>query len=62
MTIDETLLKLETEPGYVDTRNCLVFWARPTPAVKSLIATIQQRLREVVPSMRTLPTMKWNSY
>lgn len=52
ITIDEILAKLEdptSYPGYVDPRNCLVFWARPTAAIMSLIAGIQSKLCQVVP-------------
>lgn len=54
VTIDQILAKLESRasnPDYEDPRNCLVFWARPTTAVKSLIASVQSRLHEAVPGM-----------
>lgn len=53
--IDPILLRLEDqkiEPGFVDPRHCLVFWARPTEAVRSLIAQIQLKLLVAAPSMR----------
>ncbi|KAF4552510.1 Hypothetical protein D9617_10g074930 [Elsinoe fawcettii] len=53
--VDETLLKLETQPGYVDPRNCLVFWARPPKALRSLIVQIQQKLKDVVPKLWVMP-------
>ena len=58
MTVDQILEKLENpsiEPGYVDPRSCLVFWARPTTTVKSLIAEVQKRLLKVAPSLWTMP-------
>lgn len=40
----EKLLSPTSYPGYVDPRNCLVFWARPPLAVRELILNIQNRL------------------
>lgn len=53
VSIDPILHKLvnpERYPDFADTRNCLVFWARPPRAVKTLIADLQQQLRSVAPS------------
>lgn len=53
VTIDPILHKLvnsERYPGFSDTRNCLVFWARPPEAVKVLIADVQQQLLAFAPS------------
>jgi hypothetical protein len=53
VTPDEILAKLEKPeeyPGYEDPRHCLVFWARPTMAVRELIGEVQRRLREAAPS------------
>ncbi|KAE9964220.1 hypothetical protein BLS_008541 [Venturia inaequalis] len=50
--IDPILLRLEEpdmEPGFVDPRHCLVFWARPTEAVKSLISQVQLKLLGAAP-------------
>ena len=50
--IDGVLHKLinpETNPGYVDPRNCLVFWARPPERIRQLVAFLQQRLLEYAP-------------
>lgn len=50
--IDQVLYKLlhpEEHPGYRDPRYCLVFWARPTEAVKGLIGRVQARLNKVLP-------------
>ncbi|KAF2083781.1 hypothetical protein K490DRAFT_76311 [Saccharata proteae CBS 121410] len=58
VTPDPILQRLEDptiEPGYVDPRHCLVFWARPTRAVKDLVARIQTELREVVPNLWLMP-------
>lgn len=52
--VDPILLRLEDpsiEPGFVDTRNCLVFWARPPEKVKALVKACQEKLKDVVPSM-----------
>lgn len=51
--IDEVLHKLvnpETNPGYIDPRNCLVFWARPATRVRQLVEILQKRLLECAPS------------
>lgn len=60
MTPDEILAKLEDpsiEPGFKDWRHCLVFWARPTEKVRNLIATVQEKLRAVVPNLWIMPPM-----
>lgn len=51
VTVDEILANLEdpTQPDYKDWRNCLVFWARPTAKVRSMIAQVQAKLLEVAP-------------
>lgn len=51
--IDEVLHKLintEANPGYVDPRNCLVFWARPPTRIRQLVELLQKRLLEFAPS------------
>lgn len=53
--MDAILAKLEgpegvREEGYVDPRNCLVVWARPTEGVKGLVAECQRRLKDVASS------------
>jgi vesicle-fusing ATPase len=53
VSIDPILLRLSdptVEPGYVDPRHCLVFWARPTQKVKDLILQVQNQLQTVAPS------------
>jgi hypothetical protein len=58
VTVDQILAKLEDpsiEPGFQDPRNCLVFWARPPAAVRTLIAEVQRRLLSVAPSLWTMP-------
>lgn len=60
MTVDEILAKLEDpsiEPGFKDPRHCLVFWARPTEKVRSLIAEVQKKLQDVVPNLWIMPQM-----
>ena len=56
--VDDILAKLADptiEPGFTDWRHCLVFWARPPPSVRSVIAEIQQRLLQAAPSMLPIP-------
>ncbi|KAH7058795.1 RNA ligase/cyclic nucleotide phosphodiesterase [Macrophomina phaseolina] len=56
--IDPILLRLEDpsiEPGFVDTRNCLVFWARPPDKVKALVKACQEKLKAVVPNLWLMP-------
>lgn len=58
VSIDQILLRLERpsiEPGYVDPRHCLVFWARPTEKVKQLIHRVQQELLTVAPNLWIMP-------
>jgi hypothetical protein len=57
ITVDEILANLEdpNQPYYKDWRNCLVFWARPTAAVRSMIAQIQAKLLEVAPCKSPAP-------
>ncbi|RDL37553.1 putative 60S ribosomal protein L44 [Venustampulla echinocandica] len=43
------------EPGYQDPRNCIVFWARPPPHIKSLVDRIQQELLKLAPSIWLMP-------
>ncbi|KAK7509876.1 RNA ligase/cyclic nucleotide phosphodiesterase [Phyllosticta citriasiana] len=58
VSIDPILLRLEKpeiEPGFKDTRHCLVFWARPPPKIKSLVEEVQQRVGSVVPNLWRMP-------
>ena len=51
-SLDEVLRRLDgsaKEEGYVDPRNCLVFWARPPPHIREVVAFVQKELREVAP-------------
>lgn len=51
-TIDPVLEKLinnEANPGYVDPRNCLVFWGRPPARIRNLVDDLQQRLLKIAP-------------
>ena len=50
VTIDTILHQLENDPGFVDPRHCLVFWARPPDKVKELIEQVQSRLKTMAPS------------
>lgn len=59
-SIDTTLrsLLLDSPKGYADPRNNLVFWARPPRRIQTLIASVQNVLREVIPDemeMWTVP-------
>ena len=53
--IDDVLHKLidsAKDPGYgyVDPRNCLVFWARPPGRIRGLVGWLQERLLGYAPS------------
>ncbi|KAI9793645.1 MAG: transport between ER and Golgi ATPase protein [Peltula sp. TS41687] len=43
------------EPGYVDPRNCLVFWARPPKRIRHLIGDVQQKLLSIAPHLWLMP-------
>lgn len=52
-SIDPILLRLHdptVEPGFVDPRHCMVFWARPNKNIKKLIEHVQEELLTVAPS------------
>ncbi|KAL8691850.1 MAG: hypothetical protein Q9218_003011 [Villophora microphyllina] len=54
VTIDPILYKLvnpQQHPDFADTRHCLVFWARPTMALRELIGDLQKRLLIVAPTL-----------
>lgn len=52
LDLDPILSKLVAKtPGFSDPRHCLVFWARPTVAVKRLVKSIQAKLIVTLPSM-----------
>ncbi|KAH8820902.1 RNA ligase/cyclic nucleotide phosphodiesterase [Xylogone sp. PMI_703] len=58
LIIDPILRKLEDptiEPGYVDPRNCLVFWGRPPQHIKSLVDIIQKKLLRHAPNLWIMP-------
>ncbi|KAK8151053.1 RNA ligase/cyclic nucleotide phosphodiesterase [Phyllosticta citrichinensis] len=58
VSVDPILLRLErpdVEPGFRDTRHCLVFWARPPQKIKSLVAEVQRRVGSVVPNLWHMP-------
>lgn len=58
--LDPVLTKLDgpaglRDPEFRDPRYCLVFWARPPPHVRSLIAQVQQKLKTVAPGLWLMP-------
>ncbi|KAI4170891.1 MAG: hypothetical protein LQ343_004655 [Gyalolechia ehrenbergii] len=58
VTIDQVLHKLvnpERYPDFSDTRNCLVFWARPPAHVKALIGNLQKQLLTAAPNLWLMP-------
>ncbi|KAF2147528.1 uncharacterized protein K452DRAFT_314659 [Aplosporella prunicola CBS 121167] len=58
VVVDPILKRLEDptiEPGFVDPRHCLVFWARPPQKVRTLAAEVQKKLSEVVPNLWLMP-------
>jgi hypothetical protein len=57
LIIDQTLLRLEdptVEPGFLDNRNCLVFWARPPDHIIRLAAKVNEMLKKAAPSKSIL--------
>lgn len=51
-SLDEILKRLDgpgKEDGFVDPRNCLVIWARPSPQVRDLICFVQNELKSISP-------------
>ncbi len=57
VVLDPILQKIadpEIEPGYIDPRHCLVFWARPPAHIRTLIAQVQQKLLTAAPSTSRL--------
>ncbi|KAI1270482.1 60S ribosomal protein L44 [Xylariaceae sp. FL1019] len=58
LIIDPYLLRLENpqiEPGFKDTRHCMVFWGRPPIPCLELAGLIQQKLKEVCPNIWLMP-------
>ena len=56
--LDPILLKLDSPalyPGYIDPRNCLVFWARPPGHIRDLVGLLQQQLLTIAPSLWLMP-------
>lgn len=49
LNADAILAQLLADPAYVDPRNSLTLWARPTRAVADLVAAVQRRLQELAP-------------
>ncbi|KAF5025247.1 hypothetical protein F66182_2713 [Fusarium sp. NRRL 66182] len=59
LIIDQTLLRLEdqtVEPGFLDKRNCLVFWARPPDHIIRLASKLQELLKQAAPSVWLMPS------
>ncbi|KAJ5356659.1 RNA ligase/cyclic nucleotide phosphodiesterase [Penicillium concentricum] len=57
-SLDEILKRLDgpgKEDGFVDPRNCLVIWARPSPQVRNLITFVQNELKSISPSLWLMP-------
>lgn len=53
LSTDPILLRLENpriEPGFADTRHCLVFWARPPEHILKLASHVQALLQRAAPS------------
>lgn len=51
-SLDPVLYKIVNkpqDPDSIDTRNCLVFWARPPEHIKLLVKTIQEQLHDAAP-------------
>lgn len=62
LILDPILQRLEDptiEPGYVDSRNCLVFWARPPAHIRALVDRIQKELLTLAPSKWLVPTSEF---
>ncbi|KAM0340086.1 hypothetical protein ACHAPU_010659 [Fusarium lateritium] len=59
LVIDQTLLRLEdpnVEPGFRDSRNCLVFWVRPPDHIIRLAAKVNELLKKAAPSAWLMPS------
>jgi hypothetical protein len=53
LIIDPFLLRLENpsiEPGFQDSRYCMVFWGRPPNHVLELAGKLQEKLKACAPS------------
>ncbi len=46
----QRLMDPNIEPGFKDSRYCIVFWARPPTHIRSLVDKIQQQLLSLAPS------------
>ncbi|KAF4125748.1 Ureidoglycolate hydrolase [Geosmithia morbida] len=58
LSIDQHLLKLETDPAFRDERHCLVFWARPPSHIIDLAVHLQKLLRKSAPNVWLMPTYR----
>ncbi|GIJ83155.1 hypothetical protein Asppvi_001674 [Aspergillus pseudoviridinutans] len=57
--LDEILMRLDgpaKEAGFIDPRNCLVIWARPSSPIRDLIKYVQSELRSVAPTLWLMPS------
>ncbi|GFF35437.1 hypothetical protein IFM46972_04551 [Aspergillus udagawae] len=57
--LDEILMRLDgpaKEEGFIDPRNCLVIWARPSSPIRDLIKFVQSELRSVAPTLWFMPS------
>ncbi|KAL9044178.1 MAG: hypothetical protein Q9214_002668 [Letrouitia sp. 1 TL-2023] len=57
-SIDPVLQKLinpNRYPEFQDTRNCLVFWARPPRSLRDLVEVVQQQLVTIAPNLWLMP-------
>ena len=56
--LDEHLVKLDglrRDLDYADSRNCLVFWARPPSKLRKLVEIIQTKLTDAAPGGLPIP-------
>ncbi|KAJ5561055.1 RNA ligase/cyclic nucleotide phosphodiesterase [Penicillium sp. DV-2018c] len=58
-SLDKILMRLDgpkKEDGFLDPRNCLCIWARPSSQVRNLVAFIQNELKSIAPSLWLMPS------
>ncbi|KAH7356501.1 RNA ligase/cyclic nucleotide phosphodiesterase [Rhexocercosporidium sp. MPI-PUGE-AT-0058] len=51
----QRVMDSSVEPGFIDPRNCLVFWARPPSHIRSLVDQVQQKLLSLAPKLWLMP-------
>ncbi|KAJ5121682.1 uncharacterized protein N7515_009643 [Penicillium bovifimosum] len=57
-SLDKILMQLngpKEEYRFLDPRNCLCIWARPSSQVHDLITFVQEKLKDLVPSLWLMP-------